>query len=189
VRLQHRSVSHDKFVDRAVVVWPRFQVQAQVRGVGLQEQRFFRDPGPATFRFGRHHDAGRGAAHFVVGHDMRLIGLAARQVLRTNYTINHFYPVLYRCAVDKLFEIVRGISRRSENRDEHTHVQIVRRRVSRDRHLSVRAPGVQVVRHGVAGDRSIAVGRQPPVEHESGTGRTSGVQDWRFWGHCRETIL
>lgn len=84
VWLQHRSVSDDKPVDRAVVVWPSFQVQAQVRGVGLQEQRFFWHPGPAAFRLGRHYDAGRGAAHLVVGHDMRLIGLAARQVLRTN---------------------------------------------------------------------------------------------------------
>jgi len=61
--------------------------------------------------------------------------------------------------------------------------------MSRNRHLSVRAPRVQVVRHGVAGDRSIAVGRQPPVEHESGAGGTSCVQDGWFRGHCSKTIL
>jgi len=191
VWLQHRPVSDHKPVDRTVVVWPSFQVQPQVRRVGLQEQRFLRYPGPATFRLGCHHDAGRGATHLVVGHDVRLIGLAARQVLRTN--IHQFYRTCYPYAdslsspkihprnVQRNFKEIRILIAGTK----HTHVQIVRRCMSRDRHLSVRAPRVQVVRHGVAGDRSIAVGRQPPVEHESGAGGTSRVQDGWLRGHCK----
>jgi len=41
-----------------------------------------------------------------------------------------------------------------------------------------------MVRHRVARDRRVAVGRQSPVEHQTGARRPGGVQDRRFRGHC-----
>lgn len=61
-----------------------------------------------------------------------------------------------------------------------THVQIVRRRVSRNRHLFVRSSGMQMIRHRVAGDRSVSVRGQPPVKDQTRTGRSGGVQNGRF---------
>lgn len=82
MRLQHRPVPDDELCDRTVVVRPHLQVQPQVRGIRFDEQRFFRDSRLATSRLRRDHHAGRRAPDLVVGYDVRLIRLTARQVLR-----------------------------------------------------------------------------------------------------------
>lgn len=84
MRLQHRPVSDDELGDRTVVVRPDLQVQSQVRGIRFDEQRLLRRSRFATPRFGRDHHARCGATDFVVCYDVRLIRLAARQVLRDN---------------------------------------------------------------------------------------------------------
>lgn len=81
MRLQHRPVPDDDFRDRTVVVRPRFQVQSQIRGIGFYEQRFFRRAGFVSLGSGRDHNARRRASHLVVGYDVRLIRLTARQIL------------------------------------------------------------------------------------------------------------
>lgn len=114
MRLQHWSVPDDKFCDRTVVVWPGLEVQPQVRGVGFHEQGLLWDARFISFRFGRDNHAGRGAPDFVVGYNVRLISLTARQVLHIYGMVVKNHRRLYITLYNGTFSRSKVICRESE---------------------------------------------------------------------------
>lgn len=81
--LQHRSVPDNELRYGTIVIGPGLQVQLQVRGIRFHEHGLLRDAGFVAFGSGGDCDAWRRAADLVVGYDVRLVRLTARQVLRT----------------------------------------------------------------------------------------------------------